>query len=319
MSTCVHVYHEPFSGNTPKPGGWISQIETLIIQVQKANPDLKVYYGGPFFVRRIFDEFNVNVMLPVVNICMHTSSCVNTPHWFYTHVHAQVSLSLVSISMCIQLGSIFLTCAGMFSVLLSFVLTLPTWKLAGGETFTFMQIMIVYNVLGIGPGMYASTHCESYVCIHHNVCMVQLSWNAWPDTCHCIYMCELCGGNDYFKSSRQYFRVLWCLETVRRPAFKHQWFSRDEIWMELATRNESHVRHVFNNLFCLRAHQFERRSHHCFVWHICCNGHHLGLHLSHYLFPLHGMYVCIYVWVYVSVCTCTYIYIYAYIHICIYT
>jgi len=80
MSTCVHVYHEPFSGNTPKPGGWISQIETLIIQVQKANPDLKVYYGGPFFVRRIFDEFNVNVMLPVVNICMHTSSCVNTPH-----------------------------------------------------------------------------------------------------------------------------------------------------------------------------------------------------------------------------------------------
>lgn len=38
----------------------------------------------------------------------------------------------------------------MFSVVMSFVLTLPTWKLLGNETFTFMQAMVVYIVLGIG-------------------------------------------------------------------------------------------------------------------------------------------------------------------------
>jgi len=38
----------------------------------------------------------------------------------------------------------------MFSVVMSFVLTLPTWKLLGNETFTFMQAMVVYIILGIG-------------------------------------------------------------------------------------------------------------------------------------------------------------------------
>jgi len=52
--------------------------------------------------------------------------------------------------MWVQLGSVFLTCAGMFSVVMSFVLTLPTWKLLGNETFTFMQAMVVYIILGIG-------------------------------------------------------------------------------------------------------------------------------------------------------------------------
>jgi len=38
----------------------------------------------------------------------------------------------------------------MFSVVMSFVLTLSTWKLLGNETFTFMQAMVIYIILGIG-------------------------------------------------------------------------------------------------------------------------------------------------------------------------
>jgi predicted RND superfamily exporter protein len=38
----------------------------------------------------------------------------------------------------------------MFSVVMSFVLTLPTWRLLGNDTFTFMQALVIYIILGIG-------------------------------------------------------------------------------------------------------------------------------------------------------------------------
>lgn len=38
----------------------------------------------------------------------------------------------------------------MFSVVIAFVLALPTWKLMGNPTFSFMQAMVIYIILGIG-------------------------------------------------------------------------------------------------------------------------------------------------------------------------
>ena len=75
LSTRTYICVIFFSGDMPKPGGWIPQIETLIMKERKVNPDVKVYYGGPFFVPRIFDEFNLDVILAVVSIYMHGVWC----------------------------------------------------------------------------------------------------------------------------------------------------------------------------------------------------------------------------------------------------
>jgi len=113
-------------GPEPLLGGWITKFDDIIAKEENANPDFKVYYGGKIFFPRIFGYVNIDIQ------------------------YAIVSLLLVAVFMWIQLGSVFLTFTGMFSVIMSFVLALPTWKVLGNETFTFMQAMVVYIVLGIG-------------------------------------------------------------------------------------------------------------------------------------------------------------------------
>jgi protein dispatched 1 len=113
-------------GPEPLRGGWITKFDEIIAREEKANPDFEVYYGGKLFFPRIFGYVNIDIQ------------------------YAVVSLLLVAVFMWVQLGSVFLTFTGMFSVVISFVLALPTWKLMGNGTFTFMQAMVVYIILGIG-------------------------------------------------------------------------------------------------------------------------------------------------------------------------
>ena len=75
-------------GPEPKGGGWITQIDAIIAKEEKANPDLKVYYGGAVFFPRIFGYVNIDIQ------------------------YAIISLFLVAMFMWVQLGSVFLTCTG---------------------------------------------------------------------------------------------------------------------------------------------------------------------------------------------------------------
>ena len=110
-----------------KPGGWITQIDEILAEEQKANPDLNVhYFSFPLWAARIFKDFEIDINLAVL------------------------SLILVGLFMWVQIGSAFLTIFGMFSIVMSFVLTLPTWKLFGNEALSFMQVLVLYIILGIG-------------------------------------------------------------------------------------------------------------------------------------------------------------------------
>ena len=75
-------------GPEPKKEGWIEKWDALIKAEEKANPDLKVYYGGKLFYPRIFGYVNIDIQ------------------------YAVVSLFLVAIFMWVQLGSVFLTITG---------------------------------------------------------------------------------------------------------------------------------------------------------------------------------------------------------------
>ena len=112
----------------PKPGGWITKIDELIAKERKVNADLKIYYGGSAVIwfARVFGDFEIDISLAIV------------------------SLLAVALFMWLQVGSVLLTCGGMFGIVMSFCITLPTWKIFGNETYTFMQIMVIFIVLGIG-------------------------------------------------------------------------------------------------------------------------------------------------------------------------
>ena len=115
-------------GNKAKPGGWITKIDDVIAREQEANSDLNVYYGGGAVIwfARAFANLDIDMRLSVF------------------------SLILVGVFMWVQTGSVFLALTGMFGVLMSFGITLPTWKIFGNETFTFTQMMVIYIVLGVG-------------------------------------------------------------------------------------------------------------------------------------------------------------------------
>ena len=77
-----------FLGPEPSKGGWVEQFDAIILREEKANADFKVYYGGKLFFPRIFGFVNIDIQ------------------------YAVISLFLVAIFMWVQLGSVFLTCAG---------------------------------------------------------------------------------------------------------------------------------------------------------------------------------------------------------------
>ena len=113
-------------GPEPLTGGWIAQFDAIIAREEKANKDLRIYYGGRLLYPRIFSYVNRDIAYSVV------------------------SVSLVALCMWLHLGSLWLMAMGMLSIVMSLGLGLATWKVLGFKTFTFMQAMCIYIMLGIG-------------------------------------------------------------------------------------------------------------------------------------------------------------------------
>ena len=104
-------------GPVPSPGGWIEQIDAIIEREENANPDLKIYYGGQnILYPRIFGYVNQDILYSIGSII------------------------LVGLVLWLWIGSFFLMCMGMLINGMSLALSLPTWKLIGNSTFTFMQV-----------------------------------------------------------------------------------------------------------------------------------------------------------------------------------
>jgi len=108
------------------PKGWIPKIDQVISEEKTKNEDLLVFYGGYSSFPRL---------LHVVNDDLFT---------------AIFSLVLVLVFMWLQLGSVFLAVVGMCGIIASFALALTIWKVGGNPTFTFMQGMSIYVIIGIG-------------------------------------------------------------------------------------------------------------------------------------------------------------------------
>ena len=91
-----NVSGEPFVTQFEHTIGWITKIDDIIANEQKTNSDLKVYYGGSFMVwlTRAYGDLTFDISLS-----------------FF-------SLLLVGIFMWMQVGSVFLTCMGMFQVIM---------------------------------------------------------------------------------------------------------------------------------------------------------------------------------------------------------
>ena len=161
-------------GDISKPGGWITKIDDVITKEQEANPDLKVYWGGGFemLFARIFTDFDIDISMSVL------------------------SLILVGIFMWVQTGSVFLAFTGMFAVFMSFGITLPTWKIFGNQTYTFMQMMVIYIVLGVGADdifvfcdawKQSRAHPKASKSIEARM---QWSWCVLVCVCVCVCVCD---------------------------------------------------------------------------------------------------------------------------------
>mmetsp|Transcript_32100 Transcript_32100/g.77651 ORF Transcript_32100/g.77651 Transcript_32100/m.77651 type:complete len:736 (+) Transcript_32100:99-2306(+) len=93
----------------------------------KTNPDLKVRYAsGPMIGPVFFSALLADALLSIG------------------------ALFAVGIIIWVQVGSVLLSVAAMFEIVISFVLALSTWRLVGNESFTFIQVLVIFIILGIG-------------------------------------------------------------------------------------------------------------------------------------------------------------------------
>mmetsp|Transcript_59937 Transcript_59937/g.147347 ORF Transcript_59937/g.147347 Transcript_59937/m.147347 type:complete len:1142 (-) Transcript_59937:8-3433(-) len=111
----------------PKAEGWIRKIEKIIEDEQANNDDIRVKFAsspmiGPVFFQALLADALLSIG----------------------------ALLAVGIIMWLQVGSVMLAIAGMSQIVISFVLTLTSWKIIGNSSFTFNQVLIIFIILGIG-------------------------------------------------------------------------------------------------------------------------------------------------------------------------
>eukprot|EP00285_Hemiselmis_virescens_P007073 CAMPEP_0173391900 /NCGR_PEP_ID=MMETSP1356-20130122/18644_1 /TAXON_ID=77927 ORGANISM="Hemiselmis virescens, Strain PCC157" /NCGR_SAMPLE_ID=MMETSP1356 /ASSEMBLY_ACC=CAM_ASM_000847 /LENGTH=1071 /DNA_ID=CAMNT_0014349593 /DNA_START=39 /DNA_END=3254 /DNA_ORIENTATION=- len=120
-------YKRPGFTGLPTPDGWIAQMDELVDAEAKANPDLKVRYAsfpmiGPVFFQALLGDALLSIG----------------------------ALFAVGIIIWVQVGSVMIAVCSMFQIVIAFVLTLSTWRLIGNESFTFIQVLVIFIILGIG-------------------------------------------------------------------------------------------------------------------------------------------------------------------------
>mmetsp|Transcript_28014 Transcript_28014/g.70909 ORF Transcript_28014/g.70909 Transcript_28014/m.70909 type:complete len:1092 (-) Transcript_28014:290-3565(-) len=120
-------YKAPGFTGLPTRDGWIAKMNDIVKDEASKNPDLKVRFSsfpmiGPVFFAALLRDALLSIG----------------------------ALFAVGIIIWLQVGSVLLSVAAMVEIVVSFVLTLSTWRIIGNESFTFIQVLVIFIILGIG-------------------------------------------------------------------------------------------------------------------------------------------------------------------------